>query len=108
MSWERNDPNAPWPHPADCMCRKCVSPQRLATVEELDGILREEADPQRRATAWAALTLTRILAPEWTHVILIKDGKSARHETVSKPAGQTFGEREGLEQRLANLCWELR
>jgi hypothetical protein len=111
MTYQKDDPNNPWPHMPDCMCRKCCnSTGRLATVEELEGILREETDPGRRATAYAALTLTRILAPEWTHVVTVRGpGKGeVRHETVQKPAGLPWGSLKELQQRLATLCWDLR
>lgn len=110
----KNDPNAPWPHPADCMCRKCCGPQRLPTVEELEGILHEEDDLGRRGVAYAALTLTRVLAPEWTHVVSKKGGGQ---ETIALPAGQLCADlfevvrgdgRNDLERRLARLAWELR
>ena len=106
---EKNDPDAPWPHSADCMCRKCCMPQRLPTVEELEGIIREEDNLERRATAYAALTLTRTLAPEWIHVV---GKKSGGQETIVLSAGQLsadlFGDRADLERRLARLAWELR
>jgi hypothetical protein len=110
----KNDPDAPWPHPADCMCRKCCMPQRLPTAQELEGILHEEDDLGRRATAYAALTLTRVLAPEWTHVVSKKGGGQ---ETIVLPAGQLWADlfeavrgdgRNDLERRLARLAWELR
>lgn len=80
------------------------------TPEELEGIIDGTPDPERRATAYAALTLTRILAPEWTHVVVVRGpGKGeVRHETVKKPAGQTFGPREELQARLDALLTELR
>ena len=111
---EKNDPNASWPHPTDCMCRKCCMPQRLPTIEELESILHEKDDLERRATAYAALTLTRVLAPDWTHVV---NGKSGNQETIVLPSGQLWtdlfeiikGEgRNDLERRLARLAWELR
>jgi hypothetical protein len=90
------------------MCRKCCGPQRSATIEELEAILREEGNPDRRATAYAALTLTRLLDVNWTHVVPVKDGKTVRYETVTKPAGEIFGDREEIRQHLSKLCWELR
>jgi hypothetical protein len=111
---EKNDPNTPWPHPTDCMCRKCCGPQRLPTIEELEGILREEESLERRATAYAALTLTRVLAPQWSHVVYKKGGGQ---ETIVLPAGQLCADlfesvrgdgRNDLERRLARLAWELR
>ena len=111
---EKNDPNAPWPHPADCMCRKCCMPQRLPTIEELEGILREEDNLERRAIAYGALTLTRVLAPEWTHVVSKKGGG---RETIVLPSGQFWADlfetdkgngRSDLERRLARFAWELR
>jgi hypothetical protein len=79
------------------------------TPEELETIIDTgpEAD---RATAYAALTLTRLLAPEWTHVVVVRGpGKGqVRHETIKKPAGQTFGTRECLQKRLNALLEELR
>jgi hypothetical protein len=55
------------------------------------------------------LTLAKMLAPEWTHVVVVRGiGKGVtRHETVQKPAGQLSGGREELQQRLAKLCSEL-
>lgn len=78
------------------------------TAEELETIIRETDDPDRRGTAMAALTLTRLLAPEWTHVVTVKDGKETRHETVTKPAGKMWGDREMLQKRLDALLAELR
>ncbi|HYX22464.1 MAG TPA: hypothetical protein VFA98_16590 [Thermoanaerobaculia bacterium] len=106
---KQNDPDAPWPHTTNCMCRKCCMPQRLPTIEELEGILREEDDLGRRGAAYAALTLTRVLAREWTHLVGKKGGGQ---ETIVLPAGQLCadlsGGRADLEHRLERLAWELR
>jgi hypothetical protein len=102
---DRNNPDNPWPHTTDCMCRRCINPGRNPTLEELEGILQEETDPERRATAFAALTLMRLLAPDWKHVV--RDGRGS-HRTVLLPAGETTGPREELEERLRRLSWELR
>jgi len=75
------------------------------TPENLEVLVAVSPDPKRRATAYAALTLTRIIAPEWRHVIRSKDGSPPI--TVDKPAGQTVGDRAGLEERLAMLLDEL-
>lgn len=107
---EKNNPSAPWPHTTDCMCQKCCMPQRLPTIEELEGILREERSFERRVTAYAALTLMHALAPEWTHSV--RNDKTGKQEFVVKSAGQLwvdlFGGRADLERRLARLAWELR
>jgi len=76
----------------------------IPTAESLESLVAAAPDPRRRATAYAALTLTRILAPEWRHVIRVKD---ATPITVDKPAGETVGDRAGLEERLAVLLDEL-
>lgn len=68
-------------------------------------MVQKESDLRRRATAYAALTLSRVLASEWTHVLRDKSGACA---AVVKPAGILFGERAELERRLARLAWELR
>ena len=79
------------------------------TPEELETLINETSDPNRRATAMAALNLTRVLAPEWTHVVTVKEkGQEPRHETVAKPAGQLSGDREALQRRLDVLVAELR
>jgi len=78
------------------------------TAAELEAIVDVERDPERRAIAMAALTLRRILDPEWTHTVTVKDAKDAvRHETVRKPAGSTVGPRDVLEKRLAELLGQL-
>lgn len=72
------------------------------TPEELEGIIDGTADPDRRATAYAALTLTRLLSPDWVHTT--RD----THERCLKAAGQTVGDREGLQKRLDDLLAKLR
>lgn len=78
------------------------------TPEELEGIIDGTPDPDRRATAYAALTLTRLLAPEWTHRTTVKEkGKPDRQVEIVKAAGQTVGDREGLQKRLVDLLAQL-
>jgi hypothetical protein len=78
---------------------------------QLDQIVRnanEFGDYKHAAKAYAALTLARILEPEWTHMVTRKVSKDeVVHETVIKPAGQTVGSREELQARLDALLLEL-
>ena len=69
--------------------------------EKLEAILSDPNRVELHPTAYAALTLTRLLASEWTHMVVTKVKKGPDiHERVSKPAGQTVGGREGLQCRL--------
>lgn len=79
------------------------------SLEDLEALVSFAPDPGRRTTAYAALTLARILAPEWTHVIAVRDStkKIVKHESITKPAGETVGDRAGLVARLEALVDEL-
>ena len=74
---------------------------------ELEHFINTTNDPGKRATAYAALTLTTLLAPEWTHVIPQKGKNGVVHVEVIKAAGQTVGPRADLEARLGKLLAEL-
>lgn len=75
--------------------------------QKLEEIIASD-DTQHQATAYAALTLARLLAPQWTHVVTVREkGQEPRHERVQKPAGQTVGDRAGLVFRLTILLHEL-
>jgi hypothetical protein len=76
---------------------------------ELELIVNTTEDSEKRATAYAALTLTTLLASEWTHVIPQK-GKEGGvvHIEVVKAAGQIVGPRADLEARLGKLLAELK
>lgn len=76
-------------------------------IARLESIIATEVNPDRQAKAYAALTLAHVLAPEWKHVVTVKDGKTVKHETVVRAAGMTFGPRDGLERRLATYLAEL-
>lgn len=64
----------------------------------LDFIIRVNQDPEIRAIASAALTLTRVLDSEWTHVV--KNRQTEQYETVALPAGEIVGPREDVQKRL--------
>jgi len=80
-----------------------------APIPMLEGILDTEVDPDRRARAYAALTISCLLAPSWTHVVAKKDskGRTVGHETVVRLAGQLVGDRANLERRLDELLTSL-
>lgn len=81
---------------------------RAVSLEDLEALVSSTPDLQRRATAYAALTLARILAPEWTHIIAVRDAKKiVGYEFITKPAGETVGDRAGLVARLEVLVDEL-
>jgi len=77
----------------------------VPTLSESDLEARAGKDPR----AYAALTLYRVLAPEWTHVVVKRDekGRAIGHETVKKPAGVLFGNRAEVEARYLALIAEL-
>ncbi len=80
-----------------------------ATAGRLEEIVNKTEDPDRRARAFAALTLSRVLAPMWTHVVATRDakGRPNGYETVKKPAGTLMGDRAALESRLEALLADL-
>jgi hypothetical protein len=73
------------------------------TPEQLEAIIAK--NDARQPAAYAALTLTRVLAPEWTH--MEKPDPKSPPVTIVKAAGCTFGRREDLEKRLEKLLAEL-
>lgn len=78
------------------------------TAAELEVLIDAEVDPERRATAMAALTLRRLLDPEWTHMVTVKGPKGAsQQEATRKTAGFTVGARGTLEKRLHELLAQL-
>lgn len=82
---------------------------RNFSPSDLEVLVSSTPDLGRRATAYAALTLARILAPEWLHVVAVRDSskKIVSHESITKPAGETVGDRAGLEARFETLLDEL-
>lgn len=77
--------------------------------EQMENLIADpETTAERRAKAYSALTLTKVLAPQWTHVHVtkVKNGPD-QHERVDRPAGATFGPRHVLEARLTQLITEL-
>jgi hypothetical protein len=77
--------------------------------EQMENIISNPETPaERRAKAYAALTLTKVLAPQWVHVQVTKAKNGPdKHERVAGPAGTTFGPRSVLEARLTQLITEL-
>ena len=55
------------------------------TREQLEAIV--SAKDGRETTAYAALTLATVLAPEWTHSVRV----NGEQVTVVKPAGELSG-----------------
>ena len=76
------------------------------TPDQLEVIV-DASTGDRRATAMAALTLARVLAPSWTHVVNRKTKDGVHQETIVKPSGDVVGDRASLQQRLDDLVREL-
>ena len=68
---------------------------------QLTVIIDTDYRPDVRALAFGALTLVRVLAPTWRHVVTIKaKGQPDRQETIDRPAGTLVGDRAALQARL--------